>query len=139
MSTRCGRLTAIHRERAAALRPLSREEVAPLERLAARVSQLRSLSGLSRAVLARRAGMSVSGLQHIERATRRPRASTLSRIACALTSDSATAGRILTDLIALAEDALADERAPRSRALTHRGSNAMTCRGPESRTEPKAG
>lgn len=97
--------------RASSFAPIKPEEIPYLEAVGAEIRRLRDGQGLSRTVLGRWVGMSPRYLQWFEAGCRRPRRSTLARLAHVLGAD-------LEGLVKLAGPAMAPEsKSSRIRAL----------------------
>lgn len=94
--------------RAASRRPIAPAEVPHLEALGAHLSERRRAAGLSRAALARAAGLSPPTVGRLEVGTRRTRATALARLARALAGPE-EAPALAAELVALAGPALAPE------------------------------
>lgn len=107
--TKKQRAEALERDRARSRRPIEPDEIPHLEALGRRLLELREGAGLSRAALAFVSELSNSHLGSLERATRRTRASTLERIASALTEDGEEGEALRAELVSLAGPALAPE------------------------------
>lgn len=88
--------------RASSFSPIQPEEVAHLEALGAELRRRREGQGLTRPMLARWVGYSAEHIRCLEEGSRRPRRSTLARLAHCLGAD-------LPELVRLAGPALAAE------------------------------
>lgn len=96
-------------ERARSRRPVEPVEVPHLEALGRRLREARAATGLTQAAIGSAAELSRNHLSSLERGVRRTRASTLERLASALTEDGEAAAGLYRELVALAGPALAPE------------------------------
>lgn len=118
--TKRGREQRRARERARSRRPVESVEVPYLEALGRRIRDARTAAGMTQAAAGLAAELSRNHLSSLERGVRRTRASTLERLASALTEDGEAAAELHRELVVLAGPALAPESAYADRVARRR-------------------